>query len=41
MESAFTGALYCGPAPLPTEISMRWNFDPLFVLALVVLALLT
>jgi len=40
MESAFTGALYCGPAPLPTEIWERWNLDPLLILALVALAFL-
>jgi putative membrane protein len=40
MEPASTGALYCGPAPLPTEIWERWNLDPLLILAMVTLAFL-
>jgi len=40
MEPASAGALYCGPAPLPTEIWERWNLDPLLILALVSLTLL-
>jgi len=40
MEPASTGALYCGPAPLPTEIWERWNLDPLLILALVALTFL-
>jgi putative membrane protein len=27
---------YCGPAPIPAELALRWNFDP-FALAVVVM----
>ncbi len=40
MEPALAGSLYCGPAPLPADIWMRWNFDPALLLALFVLACL-
>ena len=26
--------IYCGPAPLPADIWLRWNFDPVLLLAL-------
>lgn len=32
---------YCGPAPLPEELLLRWNFDPWAMAVLVVLALWT
>ncbi|MCL3883359.1 cytochrome c oxidase assembly protein [Marivita sp. GX14005] len=32
--------IYCGAAPLPDEIWARWNFDPVLVAALLVLAVL-
>lgn len=31
---------YCGPAPVPGDIWTRWNFDPLLIATLTVLALL-
>lgn len=30
--------IYCGPAPLPGEIWMRWNLDPVLLVALCLLA---
>ena len=30
---------YCGPAPVPEELFLRWNFDPLVLAMLVALAL--
>jgi putative membrane protein len=33
------GGTYCGPAPLPAEIWLRWNLDPALLLALGLLAL--
>lgn len=30
--------IYCGPAPLPAEIWLRWNLDPALLLALGLLA---
>lgn len=29
---------YCGPAPLPGELLSRWNFDPILIAVMVVLA---
>lgn len=31
--------IYCGPAPLPDEIWLRWNLDPVLLVALAALAL--
>jgi putative membrane protein len=31
--------VYCGPAPVPSEIWFQWNLDPVLLLALAVLAL--
>lgn len=31
-------ATYCGPAPEPAEILLRWNFDPVLLLVLALLA---
>jgi putative membrane protein len=31
---------YCGPAPVPNDIWMRWNFDPLLMATLAALALM-
>ena len=31
--------IYCGPAPLPAEIWLRWNLDPLLIAALAALAM--
>lgn len=33
--------VYCGPAPVPAELWARWNFDPVLLAALTVLALAT
>ncbi|MFC4171325.1 cytochrome c oxidase assembly protein [Microvirga sp. GCM10011540] len=30
--------IYCGPAPAPAEIWLRWNLDPILLLALGILA---
>ena len=30
---------YCGPAPVPNDIWMRWNFDPLLMATLAALTL--
>lgn len=30
---------YCGPAPLPAELWMRWNFDPPLLMVLALLAM--
>jgi putative membrane protein len=32
--------LYCGPAPVPTEILLRWNLDPVLLLGLALLTLM-
>lgn len=38
-RSIWDGELYCGPAPVPEELLLRWNFDPLVLAMLVALAL--
>lgn len=38
IPEVWTGA-YCGAAPMPTEIWLRWNLDPVLLLALAGLAL--
>lgn len=40
MSSEFWHRIYCGPAPDPAEIWLRWNLDPLLLGALALLALL-
>jgi putative membrane protein len=30
--------LYCGPAPVPADILLQWNLDPILLLALVAMA---
>ena len=39
MRSDFWTRVYCGPAPDPAEIWLRWNLDPLVLVALAALAL--
>ena len=38
MKPAVPGVLYCGPAPVPTEIWTHWNLDPPLLLVLAALA---
>jgi len=38
---AVLAGTYCGPAPLPAEIWLRWNLDPVLLLFLAVLAVAT
>ena len=40
MLSEYWNAVYCGPAPDPGELWLRWNLDPLLLGALALLALL-
>ena len=37
MSGEFLNRVYCGPAPDPAELWLRWNFDPLVLLPLAVL----
>jgi putative membrane protein len=39
LSSQFQGLPYCGAAPLPAELWMRWNLDPWLILALLLAAL--
>lgn len=39
MEAGAFQGIYCGPAPDPAELWTRWNFDPVVLAALVLLAL--
>ncbi|MFN3844880.1 MAG: cytochrome c oxidase assembly protein [Paracoccaceae bacterium] len=39
MNPLWQTGLYCGPAPLPADILLRWNLDPILILALAALAL--
>ena len=36
MPSEIDVLSYCGPAPLPTELLARWNFDPLVLAAMAI-----
>ncbi|WP_137180677.1 cytochrome c oxidase assembly protein [Roseomonas sp. AR75] len=38
MGTEFWSRIYCGPAPDPSEIWLRWNLDPAVLLGLLVLA---
>ncbi|MFN4129093.1 MAG: cytochrome c oxidase assembly protein [Paracoccaceae bacterium] len=39
MNPLWQTGLYCGPAPVPADILLRWNLDPILLLALAVMAL--
>lgn len=39
MNPLWQTGLYCGSAPVPADILMRWNLDPILLLALVAMAL--
>jgi putative membrane protein len=39
MQTDFLDGLYCGPAPVPSELWWRWNLDPVLLAALGLLAL--
>jgi putative membrane protein len=39
MQIDFLSGLYCGPAPAPAEIWLRWNTDPVLLAGLALLAL--
>lgn len=38
-EPALAAVPYCGPSPLPAELWLRWNFDPVLLIALSALAI--
>lgn len=38
MPNEFLSGIYCGPAPAPEELWLRWNLDPVLLLGLMVLA---
>ncbi|MGK9054255.1 cytochrome c oxidase assembly protein [Neorhizobium petrolearium] len=38
MRATFLSGIYCGPAPVPSEIWLRWNLDPVLLVGLVLLA---
>lgn len=38
MNLPWETGLYCGPAPVPADILLRWNLDPFVLLSLAVLA---
>lgn len=40
MNPLWQTGLYCGPAPVPADILLRWNFDPILLLALATLGLM-
>ncbi len=39
MERSWADGVYCGPAPLPADILLQWNLDPVLLLGLAVMAL--
>lgn len=39
MNPLAQAGLYCGPAPAPEDILLRWNLDPVLLLALAAMAL--
>jgi putative membrane protein len=39
MNALWQTGLYCGPAPVPSDILLRWNFDPNLLLVLAAMAL--
>lgn len=38
LSADFPAGAYCGPAPLPAELALRWNADPWLLAALAALA---
>ena len=40
MPTDYWNRVYCGPAPVPEELWLRWNLDPVVLAALALLALL-